>query len=383
MGGTVTGAHGLDVVVTDDPGDARLRAWDDMVRARPLSDVAQLSAWARVRAAAGYGARYVLVERDGALLGGAQVLVRRVPLIGEVGYVPYGPLLAPTAEEDAEVAEAVADGLRQLASGRTRMLFVQPPEGGEPAAAALRAGGFRPSAASVSPSVSLRVRLDVDADVLRRSLPKRMRKRIAHWARSGVTVRVGDADDLPTFAQLTGATGEHQGFTSYGLDYLTAMFQHLSPGGHIVLHVGEYEGRPVAMQLCTGSGGILTTRLTGFDRASPGAHLRVPAATIWAAMVWGRENGYRWFDFGGIEEESAAVLEAGGPVQDMVSFDQAKTYFGGRLLRYPQAVELIASPWLRVPYDLARRSSAGSAVLAAAQRAARAGRALPRRTHRR
>jgi len=57
----------------------------------------------------------------------------------------------------------------------------------------------------------------------------------------------------------------------------------------------------------------------------------------------------------------------------MASFDQFKTDFGGRLVRYPQAVEFIASPLVRSAYDLARRSTAGSALLGAARRVARAG----------
>ena len=68
-------------------------------------------------------------------------------------------------------------------------------------------------------------------------------------------------------------------------------------------------------------------------------------------MQWGRENGFQEFDFGGLEEQSAAVLEAGGPPRDMASFDQFKTDFGGRLVRYPQAVEFIAWPLVRSAYD--------------------------------
>ncbi|MCW2580577.1 MAG: hypothetical protein JWR82_2178, partial [Blastococcus sp.] len=61
---------------------------------------------------------------------------------------------------------------------------------------------------------------------------------------------------------------------------------------------------------------------------------------------------------------------------DMASFDQVKTDFGGRLVRYPEAVELIASPLVRWAYDLARRSTAGSRLVETAKRMARAGAGL-------
>ena len=359
------------VTVTRKPGAAELTAWDALVSAHPGADVTQLSGWGRLRRLAGYSPLYVLVRDQERIVGGAQVLIRRVPVLGSVGYLPYGPLVFGHSKDPEEVCSLLADTLRDLVRDRLRVLFVQPSMGGEHTSQALAARGFRPSDAGISPSVSLRVDLDVDAAELRRNLPKRMRRRTSQWTTSGVTVRVGDAGDLPTLAELNRATGEHHGFSGFGLDYLTTMYRELHPD--VVLFVGEFEGRPVAIQLCTGSGGVLTARMTGFDRSSPGAHLRVPAATIWAALQWGRDNGYREFDFGGIEEQSAAVLEAGGSVRDMASFDQSKTDFGGRLVRYPQAVEFIASPLVRTAYDLARRSTAGSALLRVARRVARAG----------
>ncbi len=362
------------VTVTVGPEAAELAAWDALVSAHPGADVTQLSGWGRLRRLAGYSPLYVLAHDQEQIVGGAQVLIRRVPVLGFIGYAPYGPLVFGRAKDQEEICSLLADTLRDLVRDRLRVLFVQPSMGGEQTSRALTARGFRPSDAGISPSVSLRVNLDVDAAELRRNLPKRMRKRTNQWETSGVTVRLGDAGDLPTLAELIRATGEHHGFHGFNLDYLTTMYRELDhPGGHVVLFVGEFEGRPVAIQLCTGSGGVLTARMTGFDRSSPGAHLRVPAATVWAAMQWGRENGYQEFDFGGIEEQSAAVLEAGGPPRDMASFDQFKTDFGGRLVRYPQAVEFIASPLVRSAYDLARRSTAGSALLGAARRVARAG----------
>jgi hypothetical protein len=133
----------------------------------------------------------------------------------------------------------------------------------------------------------------------------------------------------------------------------------------------------VAVQLCTGCGGTLTARMTGLDRSSPGAQLRVPAAVIWSAMLWGKQNGYYRFDLGSVDERSMAVLEAGGPVDDIQSSDQIKVNFGGRPFRYPQAVEFIAPPVLRLAWDLAHRSRVGRMVLARAENIARFGLRLP------
>ncbi len=367
----------VSVKLTETPGVEVLHEWDALVAAHLGGDVAQLSGWGRLRRLAGYTPLYVLAYDGEDIVGGAQILVRQVPVLGSVGYAPYGPLVFGRARRPDEVVTVLADTFRDLAGDRLSILFAQPPLDGERSSQELLRRGFRTSDAGISPACSLRVDLDADVATLRQNLTKRLRKRTNQWPRQGVTVRVGGADDLPHFAELVRRTGEFQGFTGFGLDYLTTMYRELSPGGHVVLFVGEYEDRPVAIQLCTGCGGVLTARMTGFDRSSPGARLRVPAATLWAAMQWGKQTGYRSFDLGGIEERSMAVLEAGGPVEEMESFDQVKTGFGGRPFRYPPAVEFIASPVVRLGYDLVRRSRLGRAVVARAERLARSGRALP------
>ncbi|UOY00199.1 lipid II:glycine glycyltransferase FemX [Blastococcus sp. PRF04-17] len=370
--------EGRLLTVGGDPGGTRLEAWDRLVRSCPTADVAQLSAWARVRSQAGYRARYVLVEESGEVVGGAQVLVRRLPLVGEIGYVPYGPLVAPGVAGRAEVADAVARGLRDLAVRHTRMLFVQPPEDGEDVAGALRHAGFRPSAAEVAPRASVHVDLTADEERLRRGLSRRLQQWTRVWGKRGVTVRQGDSTDLPLLADLLAQTAEHQGFTPFGLDYLQVMHRELAADGHLAAFVGEVDGRPVAMCLLTGCGSVLRSRLMGLDRSDQASRLNVSAAVFWTAMLWGRSAGYRWFDFGGLLPESVPAVLGPQPPRpdDLAGMDRYKLRFGGSPYLCPEPLELIPSPLVRRAYDLARGSSAGSRLLATAQRAARAGAVL-------
>jgi hypothetical protein len=75
--------------------------WDALVERTPGTDVTQLSAWARVRASAGFSSLYVHAHRDGKLVGGAQLLYRRLPVVGRVGYVSYGPVVDHSATATA------------------------------------------------------------------------------------------------------------------------------------------------------------------------------------------------------------------------------------------------------------------------------------------
>ena len=141
------------------PGSAELRAWDELVEGTPYSDVSQLSAWARVRGTAGFSSAYVFAHRGSTLVGGALVLTRRLPVIGRVGYVPYGPVVSGDAPRD-EVVGVLTAALEEATRTGLRMLFVQPPHGAEDMSAALLDHGFRPSHAGIAPVASLRLDLE-------------------------------------------------------------------------------------------------------------------------------------------------------------------------------------------------------------------------------
>jgi lipid II:glycine glycyltransferase (peptidoglycan interpeptide bridge formation enzyme) len=368
-------AGSLSVVVSTSPEETTLGEWDDLVRLHPLADVAQLSAWTRIRKLAGYDAMYILVLDGGCLVGGTQIMVRRIRGLGMLGYVPYGPVVSPTIEEPNVVHDGIADALAQLGRRRFRLLAVQPPQGAERASEALLERGFRESDADVAPAASLHVDLSLDEAQLRANLSKRLRTWTNSWEQRGVVVRQGSEEDLPMLAQLLAETAEHQGFTPFGIDYLRTMYRELAPAGHLVLFVGEVAGRPVAMTVFTACGTVLKVRLLGLDRSDEGRRLNVPAAVYWAAMKWAKELGYRWFDFGGVLPASVPALLSGGRanLDGLSGPDRYKARLGGQVFRYPQPVEMISSPIVRAGYDLARRSAAGRHIVSWVKRRFRAG----------
>jgi lipid II:glycine glycyltransferase (peptidoglycan interpeptide bridge formation enzyme) len=341
-----------------------------------MADVAQLSGWARVRGHVGMRALYVLATRAGRLQGGAQILVRRIRGLGDIGYIAYGPLVFSSVSRPEALHEVLADQLLELGRTRLRMLVVQPPDGAEHSSAALLRRGFRPSRANIAPAATLRVDLEVSEDELRRKLSRRLRTWTNQWPARGVTTRVASREDLPLLADLLAKTAEHQGFSAFDRQYLTGMYEELAPTGDCVAFVGEAAGRPVAMDIWTCCGGVLKLRLVGLDRGSEAANLNVPGAIRWAAMRWARDNGCRALDFGGIRDSSLHVLARGGPVdvEALDGPDRYKARFGGTLHRYPQPVELISSPVLRTGYDVARGSEVGRRLIEVAQRSIRTGR---------
>jgi len=115
--------------------------------------------------------------------------------------------------------------------------------------------------------------------------------------------------------------------------------------------------------------------LIGFDRDSETTNLRVPAALKWYAVLWAREQGRRWFDFGGIKVENAEALLAGRTLDQETAggSDLFKIGFGGDPFLMPPTVEDARPRLVLQLYDLVQRSTRGRALVTAFSRFLRGG----------
>jgi lipid II:glycine glycyltransferase (peptidoglycan interpeptide bridge formation enzyme) len=371
----VSPGENVEVMVHENPGPDVLRAWDLLVDRTPGTDVTQFSVWAGLRGRVGFSPLYLMAYRGAELVGGAQILTRWVPVLGGVGYLPYGPLVAPDVAAPDDVRRALVDALTVVGRRRLRILFIQPPEGAQDTSSELLRHGFRPSSAGIAPEGSIRIDLTSDLADIRSRFGKRLKSWTNRWESRGVAIRAGDERDVPLLAELMASSAHHQGYTPLPVDYMAALYRELAATGHAVLFVGEVNGVPVAADLMTGCGDMVRGRLSGFDRSGEAMRLSVPAAIRWEMIKWAKGQGYRWFDFGGLRPETLdALLDGHGRSVDTVSAaDQPKVTFGGTAFRYPTPVEMIRPAVLRTSYDLAWRSAAGRRLFTEVQSLLRRG----------
>jgi lipid II:glycine glycyltransferase (peptidoglycan interpeptide bridge formation enzyme) len=340
-------------------------AWDAFVNGTPGSDVSQLSSWARVRQMAGFEPVYLMARDEGELIGGAQVLVRRLPVVGSLAYVPYGPILPADLTRRPGVCHGVGSALERLGRARMRLLFVQPPEGADDVSDELQRRGFRRSDAMVAPAASIRLDLRLDEEALRQRMNSRLRGWTTRWADRGVCVRLGTREDLPLFAELHQRSAEHQRFEPLPLIYMQTLYDALAANGNVVVFVGEVDGQAVAVDLLTCCGGVVRDRLVGLDRSSRASKLSVSGAVKWEAIRWGKANGFRWLDFGSLSVPAATALLAGEHIDPKMidGGDWFKISFGGEPYINPPAVERASSRLLLHGYDAIRRSNRGGRAL--------------------
>jgi hypothetical protein len=357
--------RGRRVVATRVPGATVLREWDELVDRTPGTDVTQLSAWTRLRQLAGFSALHLLACQNGVLVGGAQIMTRRLPMIGSIGYLAYGPIIAPEVDHHAEILRSLADALTILCRRQLRILYVQPPEGADDVSVELLGRGFRESSVGIAPAGSVRIDLIDDLDVIKGRFSRTLKSWPDRWPARGVTVRLGDASDVPLLVEMMGRSARQQGYTPLPHQYVETLYRELAPTGHASLFVGEVNGVPAAADLVTGCGNMLRGRFAGFDRSGEVSKLGVPAAVRWEIIQWAKTRGYRWYDFGGLRPATLDALLGGGgpPPGGWLSVDLPKLKFGGAAFRYPKAVELISPAPLRMAYDLTWRSAAGRLLI--------------------
>lgn len=348
------------------PDAQTLAAWDRLVDSTPYSDVAQLAPWGELRRRVGFEPLHVLAYRDERLVAGAQLLYRRVPVLGTLAYLPYGPLIDPNASDRDEICYAIGGVLEELARRQLMCLFVQPPDGAHDVSEELLRRGFRRSDAGIAPAASLRIDLNTSEENLHRGLNKTLRKWSRRWPKENLAVRIGDERDIPLLAELLAQSAEYQNFRPLPVDYLKALYRHLQPPGHVTLFVAELAGDPLAVLLTTSCGGVVKNRLSGMDRSPETRRLKASAAAQWEAIRWAKSQGYRYFDLGGIGQHAVRALATGQFTdnEEIRSYERFKAQFGGAPFRYPPAVELISSSVVRLGYDLARRLPVGRRLTA-------------------
>jgi lipid II:glycine glycyltransferase (peptidoglycan interpeptide bridge formation enzyme) len=223
--------------------------------------------------------------------------------------------------------------------------------------------GFRRSAAGIAPVASIAV----DVAEPYAGLRSGTRSSIKRAAREGVQVRRADATDLPLVAGLLAETAEHHHFAAASLEHLQGLHDALAPGGHLQIFLAERDGTPLAADVLTGSGGVLTLRLTGMRRDPETRKIGAAALLRWRTMLWARANGYDAVDVGGIPPTAVDALRTGhaGLAARVDGRTYFKASFGGEAFHRPEAVELLSTP-VRLGYDLIRRSPQGGRLVSAA-----------------
>jgi lipid II:glycine glycyltransferase (peptidoglycan interpeptide bridge formation enzyme) len=338
--------HAYEFRRSESAGDAE---WDAFLAGVEGGHHVQTTLWARVKAVIGWDALRVIVVADGRIVGGGQLFLRTVPLIGAVGYVPKGPVVSV---DDPALRSQLIDSLMEEARlRRVRHLTIQPANNGHAFTQNLADRGFRPSAVPVAPQTSLVIDLGADIATIFAQLSSKTRYNVRLGERSGIKIREGGEADLSTYYRMLVTTGDRQGFTVYPEEYFTEMWQWLRPHGYVRLFLAEYEGDVMSGQLVVPFGDTVINKLSVWS----GRHgSKRPNHTLqWHAIEWSKANGYRYYDFEGIDRRAVESARENEPLpqslkQTVTSF---KLGFGGEPVLFPSAQYHVGNALVRWGYE--------------------------------
>ena len=133
----------------------------------------------------------------------------------------------------------------------------------------------------------------------------------------------------------------------YPKSYYDTMKRVLEPHGHFKILLAKYEDLAVSGLLIIPFRETVITKIIGWSGLHGG--LRPNEALYWGSIQWAKEHGYRYVDLEGIDPAVAADAQQGKPVADLISHsqDKIKYGFGGQIVLYPRAYDMVFNPIYR------------------------------------
>lgn len=351
------------------------RAFNDVVASLPLSSPLQGWGYGEARRELGQHPRRFLIRTDrGSTVGGVQLL--RKPLVPGVSvlYAPRGPAL-----ESLDLLPDLAEPLRALARRTDAYLKVEPPkpvEVGRPedlvtedfeadqATIPAQIGPFRRSQTE-QPEHTILADLTASEDEMFAGLHKMARRNVRTAGRMGV--EVGRDQDFEAFWEIFSATNERAQLGAFPRAYYERLRDAGNQfGGEAYTVLSRHEGKALAggFFLALGDttaylygGSIRDERppTTGDKRKDA----KAPDAFYWHAMLDGKEQGYRTFDFWGVPRRLDESKHSFGVFKMKLKFSTHRVWFPAYDLRLsPLAQPLVKA--LRLRRDLLNKRSRGT-----------------------
>lgn len=331
--------------------------WDDFVAAHPRGSLLQTTNWARLKSRFGWTSQRVWMRREGRLVAGAQVLFRSAALgIVKIGYVPHGPLVDWSDDQQVEVLfNQIDQAAYRRGAGMVKIeprLWEEemPPDEWE---VLYRRHGCVPSPDTIQPPRTIVIDLTPPEEAILAGMKQKTRYNIRLAEKKGVTVREGTIEDIATFVRLMQVTGRRDSFGIHQPQYYRDAHRLFAPQQAALL-LAEYEGRPLAGVMVFAWGDSAAYL---YGASSDEERQRMPAyAAQWAGIRWARQRGCTSYDMWGVPDAPEVDLEAGftDRTDGLWPVYRFKRGFGGEVRRTVGAADRVYNKLLHRLYTRRR-----------------------------
>ena len=341
------------MIQTDHPTP---QAWDDYVLAQPRAHVLQLSAWGALKAEFGWQPERVALLKAGHIVGGAQLLFRRLPLrLGTIAYVPFGPLLDD--EADWPSLWQALDG--QCRRRRAAFLKLEPGFYLGQAAPSWASWGLRPSPQTIQPPRSVFIDLASSQDAVLARMNQGTRRKIRQALKAPLAFVQASPAQVADFNALMAQTSRRNAFGVHEAAYYRRAYELLVPQHAVLLMAYHRESGAALAGVFVAQAGQTAYYLYGAS-SDQQRELMASYGVQWQGMLWAKARGARWYDMWGIPDEDEATLEAQFQARSdgLWGVYGFKRGWGGQVVRSVAAWDRVYNPLLYTAYQrlMARRS---------------------------
>ncbi|MEW6443896.1 MAG: peptidoglycan bridge formation glycyltransferase FemA/FemB family protein [bacterium] len=340
--------------------DRQRGTWSDFLGREPAFALLQSWEWGDFKEKLGWKAFRIAVTLAGQIVAGAQLLIKPLlPAIASLAYVPRGPVGRWTT--DGEAASLLLAELHRVArEHRAVLLKLEPPlPDGEGAAEALAGRGFRASPYNNQPRSTIILDLGGEPDRILMQMRQKTRQYIRSAVRQGVTVRAGEAADLPDVCELIRMSGKRKRYPTRSSGYYQTEWHSLQ--GHIVVLMAYLHGRLLALRTICSFGRHAAELHAG--SVEHGGKLHPNYLLVWEGIRWAKSRGCLTYDFWGVPEQVGQDACRGmGPTasertDDLWGVYRFKRGFSRNVVSYVGSYDYVYRPML---YNLAFNRYLGS-----------------------
>ncbi|HUP02846.1 MAG TPA: peptidoglycan bridge formation glycyltransferase FemA/FemB family protein [Bryobacteraceae bacterium] len=253
---------------------------------------------------------HLVLKRAGQVLGLAQVrIVQPTRLRFGIAYLRWGPLFERRGRPlDSQAAAIMAEALKEEYARKRKLLLRVVPNAfvGSPRAAAMEAAfhGFdRERPGDHNTYRTLVLDLSASLEELRKNLDKKWRNLLANSEKGGLRIVSGSGGgEFRRFCVLYGQMRKRKTFdTSVDIEEFTRIQEELPASQRMLVLICEGGGQPVAGVVASaiGNTAIYLLGATGDE----GLKAKGSYLLQWNLIKWLKENGFRWYDLGGISPD--------------------------------------------------------------------------------
>lgn len=329
----------MDLQIIDDK-----ETWDSLLKSRKNSQFLQSWNWGVFQQMLGRDVLRIRVTRNKKPVASVQAILHSLPANNYYWYIPRGPVF----HSDIKNKEVVKTFIKALLENHDDAMF-------------LRIDPFENfdlegnKITTTQPADELAIKIFLGENELLDAMREKHRYNIRLAEKKGVTTRrIDDADyairAFPKVWNLLQLTAKRQGIHTHAQNYYETMLQTLLAAGEANLFLAEVDNKIISAHITIGYGDTLYYAHGASDNTH--RNLMAPHLLHWKAMQYGKEQGFNYYNLGGV----SPLGEENHKWQSLTHF---KTGFGNdeTLVRYkyPSAIDLIQRPlWYKV-YSVAQK----------------------------